>query len=515
VIYNNLKGEYSYRYVFSYGELHGEDGVFHKYFEKQYSMQTALLEQYVEQTSKEAPNRHFLRKLNTLINNFLFDVVQQYKEEKPESENEFCSLIPVFTNLKSINSGDCDVGSCCYMKYRKYFNYGFLALPLPVSKDVKKYIPQIIHEIFHYTPIHEEVERNELFLELVSAALLARWHHILTVKADNGEIEKEDFESTYKVTLRWLKDQIRGWINYSVYRKYGEVHDVTVNPMFLDILSATGFEKGNYSDSKPFISPDKIFEAFKICSEKEEKIIRTSWEVMGDSFCWNINHFLSDIYSDIYMTVLCDISAKEYVKIMANSPFFAKWPVCIGNEFNILRFGFMCQLLFNSADWKEQLFDVLQELDSEGYDKERLKNIQDYMNKYDYIVGSGTHFNDIMSGLVKKWVKNAKEIKEKCGTTLEQLKNFEDAEYNTSVLETLSNTLQISKPNMYDIRDVRAREQELYPIHSYNPHAYHIKGFGNDQIDPFMNMFSGLIMLGYRNLEFNFTGHDYDFDLHW
>lgn len=275
----------------------------------------------------------------TLLASFLGRNTAEYDDEK---YSNFFGFVPVFEDIKNKRS---ELTSHFSHHISRRYCHGFLVVPVDSIQNLPEYFPAYIHEFFHYIPPLNRVQRNTIIFELVLHSLLYDYRTKLP-----SELYEEVFgifgESLIRTFSRYNFDPET--IFYCDSMEYMErmksVFDKFNIKSVLNYISDFISEKYANKDYDLIIN----YIAGKICE---------SFTLKARNYTNTFIFFFREIRSDISMCLLLDIDLKQYIEILAEEPLFAVLNGRDCADSTILRFGYMCRILYEFDKLKEQAVD--------------------------------------------------------------------------------------------------------------------------------------------------------------
>jgi len=380
LITRTMQAEYSYRSVFDHGDLHSEDSLFYKIYEKEFDTFTNYLDRYIEQSSENAPDADTNWSLYFLTDYITTEALyhqgkkimadpKSIEEWLPDTEGmSHTDLLKefdkVFYGLYPILSKDnAEIRSHIPMKYSSQFCYGFLLVPERIIKKFSDNIPAYLHEIFHYIPPVSRTSRNQVALELIAYSILSEWTNALSKKMTENAFSADKIRRVCDYYVMNLLGELIGYIVYLEKKKYPSVikRDMismdsmnlailqsefiysTSDQEFIDILLSTNLSKLPFSSEEHAVL--KIIVDDLARDSKLIGTLKNIWKYEADSYATTYNSLLRELRSDLNMVILLDMDLKTYIRTMIKELDFSTDNDKIVADSVILRFGFMTRFL--------------------------------------------------------------------------------------------------------------------------------------------------------------------------
>jgi len=460
-----MQAEYSSRSVFDHGDLHSEDTLFYKVYEKEFNTFTNYLNHYIEQSSENAPDADVNWSLYFLTEYIITEALYhqglkittdpQYSQEWFQdtvtvSQTDLLKeFYKVFYGLYPIISTDYnEIRSHIPMKYSSQYCYGFLLFPERVVECFPDNVYGYLHEIFHYIPPVSRTTRNHAALDLIVRSILSEWTNALSAKMSEHDFCADTIHVVCDCYFQNILEQFIGHIAYLKDKKYPitiKCNMISLDSMNLAILQSDFIYSTSDKDfvrlllstdlsniSLTFEENSTLNSILNNLSEDSTLIgtLRNVWKYEADSYATTYNTLLRELRSDINMVILLDMDLEKYIRTMTLELNFSTDNDKIIADTIILRFGFMTRFLSQYTPMLRSNFQPCTSLQEITHWEERCMQIFMRMQNEDDFDSTKSKRNHSHLNNIKSYIDIYKNV------TIEQKAGYYTAPYH-SLFETI------------------------------------------------------------------------------
>lgn len=314
-----------------------------------FSLLKTNTERFLSQASSLNDQSQIWATLN--ITMYLLEIAMQ-SANNPEESIDFMGLYPIINDNEQSQE---ELRTLTPIQYSPQFAYAFLCIPANLRYQFWSYLPQLLHEFFHYIPTDTREKRNTLLIHMLACFILGD-------TTNNEEVN---------LLAKLLLHQ---------YKRLGHV----------SLL---------YQDSMSFISTMRVVlnrvdipQHLEIEGKPRSNVQNIPSNLKQIEYLVEYTYFLREVRSDISMIELLNVHGvvmglKEYIDLMVNQP---KWAMLSAKEVaveTILRFGYMTEWIKRCVPGNSRLIvnEVIDELDDTNSDpllKQKYTNLKQYLEEY-------------------------------------------------------------------------------------------------------------------------------------